>query len=99
VDIVLLRVIVAGLNIMTRKKEKETNNNLRRERFVWLTFLHHSPSLKEVRTETQTGQKPGGRSLTGLLRMTGSACFLIEPRSVLPRDSTIHNGLGLPINH
>ena len=61
-DIVLLRVIVAGLNIMTRKKEKETNNNLRRERFVWLTFLHHSPSLKEVRAGTQAGLKLGSKT-------------------------------------
>ena len=31
-------------------------------KFIWLVLPHHSPSLKEVRTGTQVGQEPGGRS-------------------------------------
>lgn len=32
------------------------------EGFIQLTLLDHSPSLKEVRTGTQGGQEPGGKS-------------------------------------
>ena len=32
------------------------------EKVYWLTLLYCSPLLKEVRTGTQTGQEPGGRS-------------------------------------
>jgi hypothetical protein len=38
-----------------------TKNNLGRKGFIWLTLPHHCSSLKEDRTETQTGQEPGGR--------------------------------------
>jgi hypothetical protein len=50
----------------------------------------------EVRTGTQTGQGPGGRSwcrghrgvlLTGLLLVVCSACFLIEPRTTISEVS------------
>jgi hypothetical protein len=45
----------------------------------------HSP-LTEIRTGTQQGQEPGGRScggllLTGLLPIACPACYLIEPRT------------------
>jgi hypothetical protein len=56
-----------------------------------------------VRTGTQAGQGPGGRSwyrgwgvlLTGLLLMACSACFRIEPGSPT-WDGLTHNGLALP---
>ena len=57
---------------------------------VCLTLPHQCSPSKEVRTGTQTGQKPGGRSwcrccegmlLTGLLRMACSVCSLIESRT------------------
>lgn len=34
---------------------------LRRKEFIWLSLLHCTPSLKEVRAETQIRQEPGGR--------------------------------------
>jgi hypothetical protein len=37
-------------------------SHLRREGFIWLTFPYCCSSPKEVRTGTQTGQEPGGRS-------------------------------------
>lgn len=37
-----------------------TKANLRRKSFIWL--LHYYSSLKEIRTETQTGQEPKGRN-------------------------------------
>jgi hypothetical protein len=47
--------------------------------------------MKEVRTETQTGQEAGtdaeameGMFLTGLLSMACSACSLIEPKMTSP---------------
>ena len=68
-----------------------------REGFVLLMLPHHYPSSKKVRTGTQTGQEPGGRSwcrghegvlLTGFLIMACSA-FLMESRTKSP-------GMGLP---
>jgi hypothetical protein len=64
-----------------------------REGFVWLMLPHHCSLLKEVRTETQTGQDTGSRSccighrrvlLTGLLFMACLACFLIAARTIRP---------------
>jgi hypothetical protein len=37
-------------------------SNFGREGFIWLMLPHHCSSLKEVRTGTQTGQAPEGRS-------------------------------------
>jgi hypothetical protein len=80
-------------------------SNLGRNGFIWLTLLHHCSSQKEVRTGTQAGKKRGDRSwcwdhawmlVTGLLIMTCSACFLIEPRTTSPGIGTTHNGLGPP---
>jgi hypothetical protein len=67
-----------------------TKSNLGRKGFIWLTLSHHCLSLKEVRTGTQTGKEPGGRSwyrghggvlLTVLLLLGYSACCFIEPRT------------------
>jgi hypothetical protein len=58
-----------------------------------LTLPHFSPSLKGVRTGTQAGQKPEGKSwcrrhggvlLTGLLIMACSACFPRECGTTIP---------------
>jgi hypothetical protein len=57
---------------------------------IWITLPYHYLSSKEVKTETQTGQEPGGRSwhrdhegvlLTGLFFMACSTCSLIEART------------------
>lgn len=56
-----------------------------RKGFVPLTLPHHSPSLKEVRTGTQTGQEPGGsrcRGHGGVLAC--SACSLTELKTTIP---------------
>jgi hypothetical protein len=37
-------------------------SNLERKGLIWLLLPHHSSSSKEVRTGTEAGQKPGGRS-------------------------------------
>ena len=64
-----------------------------RKGFIQLTLPNCCPSPKEVRTGTQTGQEPGGRSwcrryegglLTVLLLMACSPCFLIEPGMAPP---------------
>jgi hypothetical protein len=46
---------------------------LGRKGLIWLMILHHSLSLKEIRTESQREQGPGGN---GLRPMAFSACFL-----------------------
>lgn len=51
---VLVRAIIAMM--------KHDDQKLRREAFIWLTLLHHSPSSKQVRMGTQTGQEPRGKS-------------------------------------
>ena len=80
-------------------------SSLGREGFVWLMLPHHSSSLKEVRTGTQAGQEPKGRSwcrghggalLTGFLIMACSACFLMESRTTSPGMTPLTLGLALP---
>ena len=74
------------------------------EGFVWLTLPHQSPSSKEVRTGTQAGKEPGGRSwcrdqgevlTSGLLPVACSTFFLIELRANQPKGGHTHTGLGL----
>jgi hypothetical protein len=76
-----------------------------RKGFIPLTLPHCYSSLKEARTETQTGQEPGGRIrcrghggvlLTGLLLMACSACLLIELRTTSPSMTPPNHGLGPP---
>jgi hypothetical protein len=71
-------------------KHPRPKSKLTRKGFIWLTLLDHSPTMEEVRTGTQAGLEPGGRSwcrghggalLTGLLPLSCSVCFLIEPRT------------------
>jgi hypothetical protein len=66
-------------------------NKLGRKGFIQLILPHCCWSPKEVRAGTQAGQELGGRSwcrghggmfLTGLLLLTCSACFLIEPKAI-----------------
>ena len=42
--------------------EHHDQSNIGKKGFIWLTLLHHSSSSKAVRTGTQTGQEPRGRS-------------------------------------
>ena len=37
-------------------------SKLRRKVFIWFMFPHHCVPLEEVRTRTEAGQEPGGRS-------------------------------------
>jgi hypothetical protein len=66
---------------------------------------HHSSSSKEVRTGTQAGQEPGGRSrgwdhggmlLTALFIMVTSTCFLIGPRTISPGMASPEMGWNTP---
>jgi hypothetical protein len=50
------------VNITIALMKLHDQRNLRRKGFICLTSLYHSSSSKEVRTETQVKQKPGGRS-------------------------------------
>jgi hypothetical protein len=71
-----------------------------------LDFQHHSSSLKEIRTGTQTEQKPGGRSwckghggvlLIGLLhRASCSVFFLVELKTSSPEVAPPTVGWALP---
>jgi hypothetical protein len=67
-------------------------------------LLHYCSSLKEVRTGTQPGQEPRGRSwfgghrkswLTDLFLMVYSAGFLTEPRNTSPGMATPTSGWAL----
>jgi hypothetical protein len=86
-----LGLLILGWNTMTKKQAEE-------EGFIWLTLPHCSPSLKKVRTGTQTGKKLGGRSwcrghggvlLTGLFSLSS---YRTQDHQL--RDGTTHNGLG-----
>ena len=51
-----------------------TERKLGRKRFIWLTLLCYSPSLKEVRTGTQGGQElEAGVDTEGAME----ECFLL----------------------
>ena len=56
ITVVLVRVSIAMMEHHDQIAAWE------RKGFIWLTFLHCCSSLKEVRTRTQTGQEPGGKS-------------------------------------
>jgi hypothetical protein len=62
-----------------------------------LYFHNWSPSLKEVRTGTQTGQNLGGRSWCrghGRVLLTGLLTLLsYRTQDLQPMDGTTHNGL------
>jgi hypothetical protein len=53
-------IVLVGLTVVVM--EHHDQSNLGRKGPIWLTFLYHCPSLKAVRTGTQAGQEPGGRS-------------------------------------
>jgi hypothetical protein len=51
----------------TDSRNKQTNKQTKaswgeKGGLFWFMVSHHSPSLKDVGTGTQTGQEPGGRS-------------------------------------
>lgn len=98
IHVVIFHTVLALMNHKTKSK-------LERKRFIWLTFSHLSPSLKEVRTRTQAGLDSVGQSwcrghwgmaLTVLFLMACLAWFLIEHRSNDQGHST-HTGLDPPI--
>jgi hypothetical protein len=84
-----------------------TKSKSGRKGLIWLTILHHSPSLEEARKELKQGRKLeagadagscGGMLLTGLLIVACSACFLIVNQDHQARGNTRHNSLGpLPL--
>jgi hypothetical protein len=43
-------------------KHHDQKSKLLRKEFIQFTLPDHNPSLEEVRIETQTGLKPGGRN-------------------------------------
>jgi hypothetical protein len=79
---VLVRVAIAMMEHHDQKYKLE------RKGLIQLTLPYHCSLSKEVRTGTQAGtwrqelmQRPWRVLLTGLLLMTCSTCFLIEPRT------------------
>jgi hypothetical protein len=71
---VLVQVSIAVM------KSHDHKNKLEKKEFIWLILPHCRTSLKEVRTGTQT-EAHGRMLLTGLLFMTFSFCFLIQPKT------------------
>ena len=76
------------ISFITAEMKHHDKSKLGRKGFIWFTLPYHYSLLKEARTETQTGHKPGGRSwcrkpwgvlFTGLFIMSCLVCFPIEP--------------------
>ena len=72
---VLVRVSIA---VMKHHFQKQ----IRRKGFIWLTFTHCSPSLKEVGTGNQAGQEPGDRSWCRAHGRKGAA-FRVLPHGLI----------------
>jgi hypothetical protein len=75
--VVLVRVSIPA-HIMTKKQ-------LGRKGFIQLTFPHCCWSPREVRTGTQAGQEAGAdaEAMKGCYLLACSACFLIEPKTII----------------
>lgn len=56
IHVVLVRIS------LTATKMPLSKNKMQREEFIHLTLLNHSPSLEEIRTETQVELEAEGRS-------------------------------------
>jgi len=69
-----LGVLLLWLNTMTKDR-------LGKKGFTWLTLPHCSVSLKEIRTGSQAGQEPRGRSWYRGHRGERVLYWLIEPRT------------------
>lgn len=89
-------ITVAAMNTTTKSK-------LGRKAFTGLTLPYHSSSLKAVKTGTQTGPEPRGRSwhwrsggvlLTGLLFMAFFQSAFLYHRGLPVRHVRTHSGLG-----
>jgi hypothetical protein len=98
-DSVLVRVTVVVI------KHHDQKASWRRKDLFWLTFQHWCPSLKEVRTGSQTAQEPGDRVslrghrrvlLTGLLSMACSAWYIIESWTTSPGMEPLTMGWAFP---
>jgi hypothetical protein len=59
-------------------RKHHDQSNLRKKRFIWLTY--HSPS-RETKAGTKTGQDPGGRSM--IQRPWTSAAYWLPPPDLL----------------
>jgi len=68
---------------------------------IQLTLPGHSPSLKEVRTGTQAGLDPGGRSWyrghRGCYLLARSSWLSYRTQHHQPRHGATHNGLAPPL--
>jgi hypothetical protein len=51
-----------SVRVPTAVMKHHDHRKVRRKGFIHLTLPHHCSTPKEVRTETQAGQEPGGRS-------------------------------------
>ena len=87
----ILTPVFIWVSVAVMKHHEQSN--LGRKGFLWLALPQHCSSSKEVKTGTQVGQEPGGRSscrgnegvlLTGLFPVAYSACVLIAPRPISP---------------
>lgn len=81
--------------------ETLTKNNLGRKASNCLTLLHHSPSLREPKVETQgrnleleTKTEPLRNAAYWLALLACLACILVH----LPSSSAAHSGWGPPIS-
>lgn len=69
------------------------SSNLGKKELIWLTWLHHRPSQREIKAGTQAVAVVGTmqRLLTCLFSCLRSARFLMQPSQVhLPRDGATH---------
>jgi hypothetical protein len=71
-----------------------TKKQVGRKAFIWLTLPHHNPSLKEIRTGTQTVLEFGGIRLAphDFLSMLS-----YKPRTTSPRIVPLTMGRALPL--
>jgi hypothetical protein len=59
---VLISEYISVIWVTTSAMKHDHKSKLERKEFISLTISYHYSSSKEVRTGTQTGQKPEGKS-------------------------------------
>lgn len=79
---VVVRVCIGVINTTTK---------IDLEKGLISSFSLHHPGKSR---QEPRGWGHGGIFLPGLLPMVFPACFLIVPRTTIPRDDTAHGGLG-----
>lgn len=99
-----LTVVLVRVSIAVMKHHDHSYSYVGRKGFIWLILPRQSMSSKNIRTETQAGQESrsrnrcrghGGMLLMGLIVMTCSAFFLIEPGTTRP--GVVPTTMGLPL--